>query len=539
MEAKKRLTKKSNDLEDEEFTSAFLCEAAEIETRLRSHILELLEPTIRKTTILETKVKEVRAAIEARHQEMIELRKTKDDAEGLMKIVEGFQTEMGDWDKERRHHQQQLTEKMALQEGEINALRRLLEQRNAATGGMERSIKGLGDMITTAREETTQLRTYAMERIDGNRDKMAKLRDELDQRTTNIENQVHELQDQQIGTNNIVNQTTETVETMNIRVGRADDNIADLWRSKAAVSCLEEQQQDLTEFMRHVNATVASLRNQFGSLIDDVKSHFQEAAFVVGTTTAKQIEVMRSQCSAEIRKIDEVTEKMDRFMQSSSNRDVELKTQVREENDNTKTELQGLKRSVDKQEKSRQVNDSNVSIELAQLQKGISDLKAQRESETIRSSTRNEIMEMLVETQLLSAYLDQQDEHDRKNIALYGYKTGDGKDSKAAMNCTLPDLGRDRVISPRTPRKRMNSSGCLAGAGHGGSEVPVLSLDKRCLSCSGSSTTVMAGFKLACLTYAPTQIEIEKAQYSRSELISQRLDMLRHAREQLKLRSVE
>lgn len=539
MEAKKRLTKKSNDLEDEEFTSAFLCEAAEIETRLRSHILELLEPTIRKTTILETKVKEVRAAIEARHQEMIELRKTKDDAEGLMKIVEGFQTEMGDWDKERRHHQQQLTEKMALQEGEINALRRLLEQRNAATGGMERSIKGLGDMITTAREETTQLRTYAMERIDGNRDKMAKLRDELDQRTTNIENQVHELQDQQIGTNNIVNQTTETVETMNIRVGKADDNIADLWRSKAAVSCLEEQQQDLTEFMRHVNATVASLRNQFGSLIDDVKSHFQEAAFVVGTTTAKQIEVMRSQCSAEIRKIDEVTEKMDRFMQSSSNRDVELKTQVREENDNTKTELQGLKRSVDKQEKSRQVNDSNVSIELAQLQKGISDLKAQRESETIRSSTRNEIMEMLVETQLLSAYLDQQDEHDRKNIALYGYKTGDGKDSKAAMNCTLPDLGRDRVISPRTPRKRMNSSGCLAGAGHGGSEVPVLSLDKRCLSCSGSSTTVMAGFKLACLTYAPTQIEIEKAQYSRSELISQRLDMLRHAREQLKLRSVE
>lgn len=539
MEAKKRLTKKSNDLEDEEFTSAFLCEAAEIETRLRSHILELLEPTIRKTTILETKVKEVRAAIEARHQEMIELRKTKDDAEGLMKIVEGFQTEMGDWDKERRHHQQQLTEKMALQEGEINALRRLLEQRNAATGGMERSIKGLGDMITTAREETTQLRTYAMERIDGNRDKMAKLRDELDQRTTNIENQVHELQDQQIGTNNIVNQTTETVETMNIRVGKADDNIADLWRSKAAVSCLEEQQQDLTEFMRHVNATVASLRNQFGSLIDDVKSHFQEAAFVVGTTTAKQIEVMRSQCSAEIRKIDEVTEKMDRFMQSSSNRDVELKTQVREENDNTKTELQGLKRSVDKQEKSRQVNDSNVSIELAQLQKGISDLKAQRESETIRSSMRNDIMEMLVETQLLSAYLDQQDEHDRKNIALYGYKTGDGKDSKAAMNCTLPDLGRDRVISPRTPRKRMNSSGCLAGAGHGGSEVPVLSLDKRCLSCSGSSTTVMAGFKLACLTYAPTQIEIEKAQYSRSELISQRLDMLRHAREQLKLRSVE
>jgi len=529
--------RKSNDPKEEEYSSAFLCEAAEIETRLRSHILELLEPTIRKTTILETKMKENRAALEARHTEMTELRKVKDDAEVLMKIVEGFQKEMGEWDKERHHHQQQLAEKMGLQEIELNALRRLLEQRNAATGGMERSLKSLGDLLATARDETTHLRTYAMERIDVNRDKMAKLHDELEQRTTNIENQVHELQDQQVGTNNIVNHMTETVDAMNLRVCQADENIADLWRSKAGVSCLEEQQQDLTEFMRHVNATVSSLRHQFGSLIEDVKKHFQEAANVVATTTSKQIEDMRSQCSAELLKVDIVSEKMERFTRSSSDRQLELKTEVREEHEKAKIELQGLKQSFDKQEHTRHVSDNNVSVDLAQLQKGITDLKAGRDSEESKSSLRNDIMEMLVESQLLSAYLDQQDDHDRRNVALYGYKSGESKDSKAALSCTLPDLGRERAISARTPRKRMNSSSGMAGGMHSNGEVPVLSLDKRCLSCSGSSTTVMAGFKLACLTYAPTQIEIEKAQYSRSDLITQRLDMLRHAREQLKLRS--
>mmetsp|Transcript_54252 Transcript_54252/g.86247 ORF Transcript_54252/g.86247 Transcript_54252/m.86247 type:complete len:499 (-) Transcript_54252:16-1512(-) len=495
-DAKKQSIKsiKGNEWKEEEYTSGFLCEAAAIETRLRSHILELLEPTIRKTTILEAKVKENRAALEARQQEMSELRKVKDDAETLMKIVEGFQNEMGEWDKERRHHQAQLTEKAALQEGELNALRHLLEQRNAATGGMERSLKSLGDLVTTARDETTQLRSYAMERIDVNRDKMAKLRDELEQRTTNIENQVHELQDQQTGTNKIVNHMTEAVDSMSQRVCQADANIADLWRSKAAVSCLEEQQQDLHEFMRHVNATVSSLRHQFGTLVDDVKSHFQEAAKVVGTTTSKQIEDMRSQCSAELLRIDEVAEKIERFMRSSSDQQSELKVQVREDHEKAKTELQGLKQSVEKQEKTRHVSDNNVSVELAQLHKGISDLKAHRESEESRSNLRNDIMEMLVESQLLSAYLDQQDDHDRKNIALYGYKSGDSKDNKPSMSCTLPDLGRERAASARTPRKHMASSSGMGGGMHDASEAHVLSLDKRCLSCSGSSTTVMAGF---------------------------------------------
>jgi DNA-binding ferritin-like protein len=442
---------------------------------------------------------------------------------------------MGTWDKERRQHELQLTEKMALQEAEMNALRKLLEQRNAALGATERAMKSLGDLLAVARDETTQLRAFAMERIDSHRDKLAKLRDEMEQRTHNIENQVHVLQDQHTGVSKLVNNMKETVDVMNQHVRQASEDIADIWRSKADVSCLEEQQQDLTEFMRHVNATVSSLRQQFGSLIDDVKSHFEVSANVVGTTTAKQIEDMRTECKKELKRVDEAVVKIDEFMRSTQDYQETLQSQVEEDQEKSKTELQGLKQSVEEQQKTRLLSESNVAIDLAQLHKGIHDLKAQRESDDSRSSMRHDIVEMLVECQLLSALLEQQDDHDRKNIALYGYTSGESKenkakDNKAAMSCTLPDLGSARGAS-KTPRKNNNS---LGGA-H--SEVPVLSLDKRCLSCSGSSTTVMAGFKLACLTYAPTEIEIEKTHYRRSELISKQLDMLRHARDSMKWRA--
>merc|ERR1712187_1022339 len=124
-----------------------------------------------------------------------------------------------------------------------------------------------------------------------------------------------------------------------------------------------------------------------------------------------------------------------------------------------------------------------------------------------------------------------QDDHDRKNIALFGYKSAEAKDNKPA--CSLPDLSHDRANggshSARGPRKRTASANNMTPSMNfnAAAEAPVLSLDRRCLSCSGSSGTVLAGFKLACLTYAPTQIEFEKATYSRSELISQRLDMLK------------
>merc|ERR1712137_739626 len=62
---------------------------------------------------------------------------------------------------------------------------------------------------------------------------------------------------------------------------------------------------------------------------------------------------------------------------------------------------------------------------------------------------------------------------------------------------------------------------------------PVVTIDKRCLSCSGSAATTLAGFKLACLQYAPSAVEYEQEIYGRSELINKRLGLLEQAKKQL------
>ncbi|CAE8644491.1 unnamed protein product, partial [Polarella glacialis] len=127
-----------------------------------------------------------------------------------------------------------------------------------------------------------------------------------------------------------------------------------------------------------------------------------------------------------------------------------------------------------------------------------------------------------VESQLLSAHLDSQDDQDRKNIALFGYKNVENKESRTSIQGGfLPEL------DPKlTPRRR------IAQVLH--ADKPTINLDKRCLSCSGSPATTLAGFKLACLQYSPSAVEYRRVSYSRAELISLRLDLLHQAQEQLK-----
>jgi len=166
---------------------------------------------------------------------------------------------------------------------------------------------------------------------------------------------------------------------------------------------------------------------------------------------------------------------------------------------------------------------------------------------------------MLVESSLLGAALEAQDDRDRKSIALFGMKpstgTVEGGGGKSPGKLVLPELDSGRHTArgsiakfQETPRRRPSASPRDASSSHhsyspgdGSGESwhqpeagPVVTLDKRCLACSGSQATVLAGFKLACLQYSPSSVEYQKVMYSRSELIRLRIDLLNQVKDQLR-----
>lgn len=153
------------------------------------------------------------------------------------------------------------------------------------------------------------------------------------------------------------------------------------------------------------------------------------------------------------------------------------------------------------------------------------------------ASNKFDALATFLESACIGLACDLQDDKDRKGIALFGAK-GMATDKGAG----LPDITSKRgsMASPSTsPRKKggmdkLAKTTTAAGFGFEGVTDQVVSIDNRCLSCSGGSATVLAGFKLACLRYEPGPVEYEGIFYSRSELIRKRMELLEQARSALK-----
>jgi len=512
--------------------SVFLVEAAEVETRLRQHVLELLEPTIRKQGILEKKIKEAMAVIDARGDVMDELRRVKERAESLYGQVDHFREELAGWDKERRAQEQVVGDRLSLQETEINALRQSIDFKADNNASVNRALKGLGDLLASAREETVDLRRYCVERIDLSRDKFSKLRDEFEMRMMAAENQIHRIQDAHVASGSNVTQMQSSISLMNQRVDECMDICADVQRSKASVTGMEELQQDLTEFIRHMSMTVSSLKAQFSALVEDVKDHMQTAAKVAGVSVAEQMDAMREEYQHEVSRINTMRRELDDFTRHQKQQLTALRADIAGCQNGCEGGVQAVRESVADLARKGHANTQNVEVDLQQLRKCLRDLEANFQAGANSRHYGGDVLAMLVESAMLAAALDMADDTDRKSIALFGSKGSDGKQ----QDCSLPGISPSEKFgsrSARTPRKKATATAGSTSA----FEQPVVTIDRRCLSCSGSSATVLAGFKLACLSYAPSPVEYEKITYSRTELIRLRMDLLRQAKD--RLRSIE
>jgi len=449
---------------------------------------------------------------------------------------------------------------VALQELQLNELRSTLERKTADIASVNRALKGITDSFSNGTQEVVELRRYVIERLDVSRDKLAKLRDEFETRMHTVESEHFRLRDNQMGLDTTIASMKSEVDHVRSDVEEAKQGVVDLWRAKVNVNLVEEQQQEFSEFARRVDAHVAGLGQQFGNLVDDVKAHFQTAADVVGHTTAQQIQEMREKYKEEVKRADVVLENLDSFPRRQRELEESMRTGVDKVERESRTERERIHEVLTHQLKKAENERGEMSVELRQLKKTVRDMC---ESGGTGGSglgggggaIGTDVLSMLVESSLLAATLESQDDRDRKSIALFGYKPGAEQDGGGAVGSSrlsaavgnrestttkLPSLDGSRSSrgggggkAYPTPRRRLLAGDPDATGGGAAPADPVVTLDRRCLACSGSQATVLAGFKLACLQYAPSPVQYQNVTYSRSELIRLRIDLLNQVKEQL------
>lgn len=501
--------------------SKFLAEASVIETRLRHHVLKLLEPVLRRQGLLEVKIKEGRVNLDRAFNEISDLQRHRADHGSVKDQLDGFRLELAQWDSERKNYSLEISEKFAMQETESVLLRQHLEGKAQEGASAVRALKGVGETLTSVRNEVSDLRRFFTERLDVNRDKILKLRDEFETRVLSVESQLHRIQD----TNTQVETRIKHIQAEMVRVANTTtqtaDGVAELRHSKASVTVVQELQQEFGKFQKQVDGTILEFRRQLNTLVDELKGHFKLSANMLATSTAQQMTAMREQYMEDTKTVHTLVKDTEEFKAQQHLFHQATKGSLEQIMADTKNEVFKIRDWAEQKMYKAKVESAEIHADVIELRRRMNDQTitnaqgggAHRDGRA--TGVNSDVLNMIVEAELLSAVLDQQDDLDRKQIALYGLKPQE--ESRKTM---LPDL---------SPRKA--DMGKLTG----GVLTPIISLEKRCLSCSANPTTGLAGFKMACLKYAPSPIEYERVTYSRTELIGLRLDLLRQIKEQMRM----
>eukprot|EP00811_Abedinium_folium_P024911 NODE_3505_length_2026_cov_7.953660.p1 GENE.NODE_3505_length_2026_cov_7.953660~~NODE_3505_length_2026_cov_7.953660.p1 ORF type:complete len:575 (-),score=100.36 NODE_3505_length_2026_cov_7.953660:181-1905(-) len=513
-------------LSEKKLSVLLLAEANEIESRLRQHCLELLEPTVGRQLTQERILKEVRISLECHVEEMSGVKHVEGLVQQCLVSMDGFRVELAEWDQACRSQEHRVGIRLSGQETDIQHLRQLLNTKSADWSAFRRTLKGLGEEIGTARQEVSELRRYCCERADQNRDKIVKLRADFEKRMTATETDIEHLRDYSTRTSAVSTQRMDT----NVENATA---IVNLQRSKASVECVEEQQRQADGFTRHMAVQLTSLKERFETLVDDLKQHFVTSSEVIGASTGQQMDEFRAKAAEELDRSNAARAEMRDFVTHQRLLQGRLEGEVGETYTRVTASISELHMSLQDAIKVQVADRKSIDVELTQLRTMLREVEAAMQRQSNIHSARKDVLDVLLETQLLSVALDRQDEVDKRSIALFGIK--DPAKTQGASYAPdkahqLPDLANPRSSASRAPRKRQGD--CSASGGPS-MVSPVVSIDKRCLSCSGSAATQLAGFKMACLQYTPTPVEYGQEVYVRSELINLQLDLLKQAKEQV------
>jgi hypothetical protein len=143
----------------------------------------------------------------------------------------------------------------------------------------------------------------------------------------------------------------------------------------------------------------------------------------------------------------------------------------------------------------RKRDHTDISSQIKHFLSTVDEVSRQGSSLAETLETINKTLETIIDFCRITTALQSQDESDRESIFLMG--TRESKKSK------------------------------------------IVSIDKRCLSCAGQSSSVIAAFKIACLAYEPSLVPLQEKKYSRKELISMQRSLLRSFNKSISIETSE
>lgn len=509
---------------------------AQMESRLRLMISELLQPTIARTSDIVSDVDVMKGAVAQHTRGLQEVQLGQFKAMEQVNTIHSFQDELGRWDVQRRLFEAGVDEKLEMAQQRMEGFRYSLEQKESALHHLHRSVDRVAAELNLTAEEQERQKQNFEDRIDEQSRKLNQAKSEIDVAIAGLELRHNALSDELWGEETGLARAIGEIKRLSAALETVEATVAGLGRDKAEKTQLDMLRTEVQKMLTESNMSVSAMRQAVGNVVNDVKEHFRTASQTIAAHNATFISEVRSQYQGELAEAAKLRREVQDVMEQMDSSIAGLDARVAQASERANAFASEAHAEIEELNKRRKREKTSFDNELKALKNRLgavfdkNDL-VQRGIQHIYS-----VMQMLLESDLMQCSMEMQDTIDRRKIALLGLKDDD----------TM--LGRTTQSEPQRPRPecRAKSSNVLVNskqqglprAGKGSlsarnPQEPVVRVDQRCLSCSGQAPLVLSAFKLACLQYAPSAVEHDGSQYDRGELLQQRHNLLQGAQVEL------
>lgn len=495
---------------------------ADIENRLRAFVLELLQPTIQKASLLQSELENVKGIVSQHTKNINEVQLTQVKAQEQVSMIDHFKEEMGKWDQQRRYHEAKVTEDQTFLKQELDGFRYNLEQKESALHHLNRGVDRAVAELNRLQEMQMSLQGNCDERLDEQSKRINTTKAELEVQICSLELKHHALTDQLWGEETGLAKVTGELHKTNVQVSKLQEQMEAVQKGKAESEQLERLQEDVGQLVREANSSMTSLKQTVGNVVNDVKEHFRTASQTIAAHNATFISEVRSSYREELSRAAALRGEVQEFMERTK-KDIEgLSGSVGASTLQTESLVKELRLDMEQLNHKRKKDKTTVEIEMKGLKKRLGDVFENSDAVLKGMEHLWAVLSMLLEGERVQNALELQDAVDRKRIALMGVK--DDETSLVRTCQTSPQRPRPEVRAKSAP-----GSTKTTGKQQVAQNQPVVKVDTRCLSCSGQAPLVMAAFKMACLQYTPSKVDYHSQSYDRSELIQHRTTLLRKA----------
>mmetsp|Transcript_96014 Transcript_96014/g.200566 ORF Transcript_96014/g.200566 Transcript_96014/m.200566 type:complete len:654 (+) Transcript_96014:98-2059(+) len=500
---------------------------AEMEVTLRRFIMDLMNPTIRKTSHIEHTLSEQQALLRGIEDSLGSLHKMGQRVEEQVLLVDSFREEMARWDVERRAYQAAAMENMSAMKTDLDGFRYQLEREDSSIHSLQRTTDRVVGELAKIQEGNELLRTHVENRLSQMNRIVNSTKTDLEAKLVNLETRFNRAQDELWGEETGLAKVMSDLRITDKTVRELEDDVKDLQASKATVNQVAAVQSEVNTLLADANSTVAVLQRSVDTSLEDLKAHFKSATNAVAAHNAVMLQQVRQSYKEELDQAAQTRTDVMKFIEDTQRNMVELEATQRDQNRRTEESLRKMEEEVSEAAKARRRDKNNADVEVTNMREKLSSVHSTSQDVAKSLEHLASIIWMVVQSEGAASALDIQDDSDRGKVALMGYKTN--KQAQA---------GRAAVKGKPPQQALAPSTGLLQGASNPQTPEdtaagPVISVDQRCLSCSGHAQTVLSGFKMACLEYAPGPVAFANRVWKRGELLDWRNKLLCQARSAL------